>query len=224
MGSERDMVSAEARGAQAGERADAGLIRVTDRDLRLLRIAAEQYALTVPQLARLMDRSRRTARWLRDRWRANGWVASGPVLVGHPVFVWPTRKGLTTAGVDYAPWTPAPGMLAHITAVTDVRLDVSRRHPNAEWVSERDLARSATSHRPDGLVRMDGKEVAIEVELTLKERRRAERIMRELVAAHPAVTYFADPAPRRQLTELAEQVGGGRVQVLALPDPTTDHG
>ena len=201
----------------SGRRADAGSTKVTERDLRLLRTAAEQYALTLPQLARLMDRSGHAARWLRARWQAAGWVQGRAVLVGWPVFVWPTRKGLTTANLDYAPWRPAAGTLAHIEAVTDVRLDVQRRHPTAEWVSERDLARSRSSHRPDGLVRMDGKEMAIEVELTLKERRRAERIMRELVAAHQVVTYFAKPTPLRQLREIAEKVGRGKVQVLALP-------
>ncbi len=59
--------------------------------------------------------------------------------------------------------------------------------------------------------------VAVEVELTQKERRRAARIMRELIVAHQSVTYFAPPGPRRQLEVVAEEIGGGRVQVLPLP-------
>lgn len=60
--------------------------------------------------------------------------------------------------------------------------------------------------------------VAVEVELTQKERRRAARIMRELIASHQSVTYFAATAPRRQLEALAEEIGAGRVQVLPLPE------
>ncbi len=97
-------------------------------------------------------------------------------------------------------------MLAHIAAVTDVRLHVLDRHPGAVWVCERELHRELGAdptrrqrHRPDGLVVIDGREVAVEVELTLKRRARMERIMRELVAHYRSVSYFAAPAPRRTL-------------------------
>ena len=202
-------------------RADAGLIRTTECDLRLLRILGEQYALSVPQLARLMGRSRHAGRWLRERWQRAGWVEGRALIVGQPPFVWLTRRGLGAAGLDYAVWRPRPGQLPHVAAVTEVRLDVERRHPDGEWVSERDLAKTgsgSTAHRPDGLVMTARGAVAVEVELTQKERRRAARIMRELIAAHQSVTYFAAEAPRRQLQALAEEIGGGRVQVLPLPD------
>lgn len=104
--------------------------------------------------------------------------------------------------------------------MSEVRFDVERRHPDAEWVSERDLARigsGSSAHRPDGLVVTDRGAVAVEVELTQKERRRAARIMGELIGAHQSVTYFAAQAPRRQLEALAAEIGAGRVQVLPLP-------
>ena len=118
-------------------------------------------------------------------------------------------------------------MLAHIAAVTDVRLDVLARHPGAAWVCERELHRELGAapagrqrHRPDDLVVIDGREVAVEVELTLKRRARIEQVMTELVARYGSVTYFAAPAPRRTLERLAADVGRGRVQVLDLPKET----
>jgi DNA-binding CsgD family transcriptional regulator len=48
--------------ARPARRADAGLARATERDLRLLRWVAEQYAVSIPQLARLMGRSEHAAR------------------------------------------------------------------------------------------------------------------------------------------------------------------
>ena len=201
-------------------RADAGLIRTTERDLRLLRVVGEQYALSVPQLARVMGRSEHAGRWLRERWQRAGWVEGRALIVGRPPFVWLTRRGLSAAGLDYAVWRPTPGALAHVAAVTEVRLDVQHRHPNAEWVAERDLARVGSgraAHRPDGLVVMDGRAVAVEVELTQKERRRAARIMSDLVVAYQSVTYFASPGARSQLESLAQDIGAGRVQVLGLP-------
>jgi len=211
----------KAASPKRARRSDAGTVRVTERDLRLLRVVGEQYAVTLPQLACLMGRSHHAARWLRERWQAAGWVEARALLVGRPVFVWLTRRGLGVAGLDYAVWRPTAGALGHVEAVTNVRLHVEERHEHANWISERDLGRDMlrrTAHRPDGLVRLDGRESAIEVELTLKERRRAERIIGELVASYPAVTYFATPATFRLISDLAADRGAGRVQVLPLPE------
>jgi hypothetical protein len=217
----------EAARRSRARRADAGGVRCSARDLELLRFVGEQYAVSLPQLARLMGCSLHGARWLRSRWERAGWARGRALLVGEPVFVWLTRRGQRLAGVDYAVWRPNPGMLAHIAAVTDVRLDVVARHPGAEWVGERELHREAAAdpsgrhrHRPDALVVLDGREVAVEVELTLKRRARMERIMRELIARYRSVSYFAAPAPRRALEQFARDVGGGRVQVLGLPPRT----
>lgn len=122
-------------------RSDAGVVRCSTRDVELLRVVGEQYAVTLPQLARLMGCSQHAARWLRNRWEGAGWALGRAVLVGEPVFVWLTRRGHGIADIDYSVWRPNAGMLAHIAAVTDVRLDVTARHPGAEWVSERELHR-----------------------------------------------------------------------------------
>jgi hypothetical protein len=191
----------------------------------LLAVVGEQYAVSLPQLARLMGRSVHAARWLRSRWEGAGWVRGRALLVGEPVFVWLTRRGQRVAGSEYSLWRPNPGALAHIAAVTEARLWVSERHPGAEWVCERELAREAATaaggaaaHRPDALVVIDGSEVPVEVELSHKRPARRERIMRELVARYGQAVYFAAEGPRQQLDETARAVGGGRVQVLALPD------
>jgi len=159
--------------------------------------------VTLPQLARTMGCSSHAARWLRSRWERAGWACGRALLVGAPVFVWLTRRGQSLAGIEYSLWRPNAGMLAHIAAVTDVRLHVLDRHPGAVWVCERELHRELAiepggrqRHRPDGLVVIDGREVAVEVELTLKRRARIEQIMAELVARYGSVTYFVAPAAR----------------------------
>ncbi len=203
-------------------------MRCSARDLELLRIVGEQYAVTLPQLARMMGCSSHAARWLRSRWERAGWAHGRALLVGAPVFVWLTRRGQSLAGIEYSVWRPNAGMLAHIAAVTDVRLHVLDRHPGAAWVCERELHRELADgsggrqrHRPDGLVVVDGREVAVEVELTLKWRARIEQIMAELVARYGSVTYFAAPAPRHALATVAADIGRGRVQILDLPKEST---
>ena len=118
-----------------------------ERDLELLCVVGEQYAVTLPQLARMMGCSTHAARWLRSRWERAGWARGRALLVGEPVFVWLTRRGQTLAGIDYAVWRPNAGMLAHIAAVTDVRLHVRDRHPGALWVCERELHRERRPRR-----------------------------------------------------------------------------
>src|SRR4051795_1824456 len=197
-------------------RADAGLVRATERDLRLLRWVAEQYAVSIPQLARLMGRSEHAARWLRGRWQRAGWAQGRTVLVGRPVFVWLTRDGSRVAGAGFKIWEPNAGALAHIEAVNDVRLLVAQRRPGAVWVCERELtarplpgAPGVRAHRPDAVVRVEaGRRVAVEVELTLKSRARLERIVGQLLGEFDAVSYFAAPAPARALGEIAERLGG----------------
>jgi hypothetical protein len=207
------------RAAGRRRRADAGLVRVSPRDVELLRVVGEQYAVTVPQLARLMGRSEHAAVWLRKRWQRAGWVEGRALLVGRPVFVWPTRAGLEVAGLPYKPWAPSPGALAHVEAVTAVRLWLDARGHGWEWVPERELVREhgRQGHRPDALVLADGQQVPVEVELAQKKRERLEAIVRGHLAAHPTVWYFAAPAPKRVLDELAAGLGGERLQVLPLP-------
>jgi hypothetical protein len=204
-------------------------LRCSGRDLELLALVGEQYALSLPQLARLMGRSLHAARWLRSRWERAGWAKGRAVLVGEPVFVWLTRRGQRVARSEYSLWRPNPGALAHIAAVTEVRLWVAQRHPRAGWVSERELAREARLtgsgglHRPDGLVVLDGRELPVEVELSHKRPARRERTMRELVARYGQAVYFAPDGPRQQLEQTVRSIGSERVQVLELPsgsDPT----
>src|SRR5437870_5539619 len=57
-------------------RRDRGSFQVTERDLELLFLIAEQYAITLDQLARLLNRTYRTARGLRDRWCNADWTQS----------------------------------------------------------------------------------------------------------------------------------------------------
>jgi hypothetical protein len=171
-----------------------------------------------------MGRSEHAARWLRSRWERAGWAQGRALLVGEPVFVWLTRRGLRAAGLPYRAWRPNPGALAHVAAVNEVRIELARAQPGAVWACERELARDArlelggfAAHRPDGLLLVDGGEVAVEVELTLKRRGRVERVMREHVARYGAVWYFAAAQLRPALADLATGFGDGRVRVLPLP-------
>ena len=132
-----------------------------------------------------------------------------------PAWVLPTGAGMAACGSGFGVWRPQIGSLAHVAAVNDVRLHVQGRAPSTEWVPERVLARDrlAGEHLCDGLAITEGRKVAIEVELTVKSRRRVTAILDELTGRYDAVLYFCAAGPHRQLTELA---GTGRWPTLGV--------
>ena len=217
------VVGEEVRGRRRSKRADSGSVRLSERDGRMLRLIAEQYAVSVDQLARLIGRSHRTGRWLRDRWRQAGWVESRQLTADGPSFVWLTGAGARIAGSPYRTWRPNAALAGHIEAVTEVRLLVEQQLRLGEWVCERALARSVLSgprdraHLPDGLLDTGRERIAIEVELSLKSRARLEALLEELGESYDRVWYFANPSLLPTLCELAGEAPWQNITVHPYP-------
>jgi hypothetical protein len=134
--------------------------------------------------------------------------------------VWLTRAGLAACGLPYAASPPALSRLAHLRAVTAVRLALEAAsgysRAGAYWRSERRLRARAggraglREHIPDGEVHWpDGAGVAwagecwaIEAELTRKTVARTAAIMQEILTRTgdygcPAAQLRAPGAPPR---------------------------
>jgi hypothetical protein len=166
------------------------------RDSTGLIFAAEMYGLQLDQLGALLSLTKTQARALVSRWTSRG-LAESATLGPGPPWVWVTRAGLAACGVRYAAAPPALARLAHIRAVTAIRLALEAvpayRDAGAHWRSERHLrarlAARARDHLPDGEVHWPdiapvawaGECWAIEAELTPKTVVRTSSIMRELL-------------------------------------------
>jgi hypothetical protein len=188
-------------------------------DLTVLRWLAEQYGARADQLELLLGCSSRTTERTVARLREAGLVRTQRLLVGEPLWVIPTASGLRACGHRFGVWRPRLGLLAHIAAVNDVRLHIRARSPETEWVCERLLARMREDgeHLPDGMVLTDERRVAIEVELTVKSRRRTTDILDELSRRFDAILYFCAPVPHRALTELSADGRWPTLGLRALP-------
>lgn len=192
-------------------------------DLDLLFWLAEQYAARVDQLAVLLGCSPRTVQRVVARLRGEGLVQSLRILADEPAWVTPTARGLRACASPFGVWRPRLDLVCHVAAVNDVRLHIQRRDPDAVWVSERELAKehvqrtSGTVHLPDGFVLTAARRVAVEVELTVKSRKRLVAILDAHSAAYDAVLYFCAPAPWRVLGELRESGRWPALGIRELP-------
>jgi hypothetical protein len=222
-------------------RSDAGMVHLTARDGAALAWIGEQFGVRADvaavALARQSGRqalSRRTVRVQLDRWERAGLMLRQR-LYGRS-WVVPTSAGLAFAGLPYSPWRPAWGRLAHVHAVSIVRLALEAEYPGLAWISERALERArraeeATWHRADGAVEVpppaDRPELqqalhAIEVELTPKSRPNLAEVFATLAGNVVEVTYFTPAADVAALRAAIAQVTAGQrrpltVRVLELP-------
>jgi hypothetical protein len=171
---------------------------LAQRDITGLLFVADMYAVQRDQLAAVLGMPEARARAVSAQWRRTGYAESARIGPGPP-WVWLTRAGLRACGLPYTAVSPALSRLAHLRAVTAVRLALEAVPAYAAargfWRSERRLRARAGAraglreHFPDGEVHWpDGAAVAwagecwaIEAELTRKTVARTAAIMTEIL-------------------------------------------
>jgi hypothetical protein len=208
---------------------------LTERDIAGLVFAAEMYGVQLDHLAARLAVSEQSARAAAARWRARGYAATARLGPGKP-WCWLTRGGLTACGLPYTFAPPALSRLAHLRAVTAIRLALEAASTYltaaAYWRSERQLrARigrvGVREHIPDGEVHWPdtagvpyaGECWAIEAELTAKTASRTVSIMRELLTRTgdygcPAAERLVPSAPPLHARVLYLCSGAARPTVL----------
>jgi hypothetical protein len=172
-------------------------VLVTERDITVLRWISEQFAVRADVIRWLLGGdhplSEGRTRQVIDRWRRAGLVNQRRFFLGAEPVVWPTREGLRLVLDGYRARTPALSMLAHIHAVSLVRLGLERRGAMTGWVPERALYRARPSpdvHVADGeYTDRAGRRTAVEVELTVKAAERLRRIISDLTLEYDQVVY-----------------------------------
>jgi hypothetical protein len=182
----------------AQRRADAGTIKLTDRDITGLTLLGDQYGAPVDLLADALGVREDRLRGIVSRWRRAGWVATANLGKG-PAWCWLTPAGMRLLGLPYAAREPSVSRLAHIRAVLAVRLWLQSgeayQQGRAWWRSERRIRAAAggkvgIAHVPDAEIHwpsLDGSPYAgqiwaIEAELTPKPLARTTGIMRAMLA------------------------------------------
>jgi len=171
---------------------------LTERDIAALLFVADMYAVQLDQLAAVLGVTEARARAITLGWRRARYAESARIGPGRP-WVWLTRAGLSACGLPYRAAAPALSRLAHLRAVTSVRLALEATSgyaaAGAFWRGERRLRAAAGGrvglrehipdaevHWPDGApVSFAGECWAIEAELTRKTVARTAAIMQEIL-------------------------------------------
>jgi hypothetical protein len=185
------------------------------RDLEVLRWTGEQYAARVDHVAALIGLGISSAELVMRRLQHLGYAERRRYLVGEPQWMFATQHGLSMAGLAFREVAPSVHKLAHLAAVNEVRLYIQGRSPDTQWVAERQLMSEfrKAAGRPDGIAILDGRQVAIEVELVPKGHTITGAIVAERERRYDAVLYFCAPATVRLMTQL---VASGRFPSLEL--------
>jgi hypothetical protein len=171
---------------------------LSERDVAALLFVADMYAVQLDHLAAVLGVSPARAQAISLGWRRAGYAQSTRIGPGHS-WTWLTRAGLAACGLAYTATSPALSRLAHLRAVTAVRLALEAvpgyAAAGAFWRSERRLRARAggrvglREHIPDGEVHWPdagpvawaGECWAIEAELTPKTVTRTAAIMSEIL-------------------------------------------
>ena len=144
----------------AGRRADAGTVKLTDRDITGLMLCGDHYGAAYDLLATALDVRPDGLRGIVARWRHAGYADTGTLGPG-PAWCWLTPAGMKATGLGYPATRPALGRLAHIRAVLAVRLWLEAgevyQDGRAWWRSERRIhaaigGRVGTAHIPNAEV------------------------------------------------------------------------
>lgn len=125
-----------------------------------------------------------------------------------------TRLGATFTCIPRLSKVPI-GNYAHQIAVIETYMQFMKQYPGSSWMTERVLrklgympGKDRDKHYADALVYLpDGKQIAIEVELTMKSKRRLKKIMSGYMCQFEIkeVWYYCAPAIVNKVKQLADK-------------------
>ena len=186
---------------------------VTDRDLELLKFINTFGFCERPHLEKKFDLTPQRFRDCMKRLKGEELVIEEALFHKRPKIYRLTQKGARYT--DLPPLSKVPlALYHHEMTVVDVALILMSHHKDALWRSERYLKREKREaldkwHVADGLlIFSDGRRIAIEVELTLKDPRRLKEIFKKYALEFEIteVWYFCAPLLLRPLQKAAESM------------------
>lgn len=189
-------------------------MRLTKRDVEIIKFINDFGYCEMPQI---MERFSLKRTWMYE---IVGRLIEEK-LVGHKYLLhWQRIYFVTHKGARYTDLPPVSripvGQYEHQMHVINIYNKLIKKYPDAHWISERKIKHDLfcdglgkTGHISDGILLFpDGKQVAIEVELSTKGKNRIEKILRKYITqlTIKEVWYFCFPQVIPVLTELSKKI------------------
>jgi hypothetical protein len=160
-------------------------LQVTARDIEILQFINEFGFCEMPHLDKRFGWNKPRNYQVIERLLRMELLRHERVFYGRPGIYRLTKKGASYTGLPAMQGVPLGNYMHEVTLI-DVYLRLRSLYPEARFVSERQLKRDKffdgvgkRGHLSDGyLIFPEGKQVAIEVELSLKGRNRTESILK----------------------------------------------
>lgn len=211
--------------AGAGGRLEARPLAPQSLEQRLLEVVSEQVGVRVDQLPALLGSGEREVAIVLGQLRDRGWIAREELVSREPEWVWLRSAGVKAAGTGFPFMRPKVSTLRHRFFINEVRHWLQQRSPDGVWIPERRLHAEKgrrvggnAGHVADGVLEIDGKRHAIEVEMTRKLDRRVVAVIEEHLSRYDAVVYFCAAGQlREQLDRLALELDDRRLIVRTIP-------
>lgn len=206
-------------------RRDKGKRQLSERDLWVLPWIAAQYAIRFDQLQVLLSRqpgqrngmipgpggiTDSAVDQVIERWEETpALVIYDRIYNKAPGWIWLTPYGERYLGLSYKRHQLSEGTLRHKYYINHVRLDYERRHPTAQWKSERTIRSklprrergTSVPHIPDGEIWQNGViQASIEIELSPKSGDEIDTDLSEMLGPdsdYLAVWYFVTNADEK---------------------------
>src|SRR3989338_3243208 len=187
-------------------------MKLTDRDIEILRFINDCGYCVTPHLTNFLSVKRARTYQLMRRLVQRKFVIKEHLLQGHPALYYLTSKGANFTDLPPIEYVSL-GTYRHQIIMINVALKLMRVHPEAIWISERHLKHDKCydgigkrGHVADGLLLFpDNRQIAIEVELSVKGRQRIEGIIKSYASQFDIkeVWYFCSQSAYNALSGLA---------------------
>lgn len=159
-------------------------MQLTDRDKSILSFINESGFCVMPQIQREFDLRFPRSYQVMKRLVDGGYLVHDQIFKHKHGIYYLTKKG--AAHTSLPPLSQISlGGYKHQLIITNLRQQLCTQYPHSKWISERYLKQQKfyygigkTGHIADGiLIFPDGSKIAIEVELSMKGKRRIEKIL-----------------------------------------------
>jgi hypothetical protein len=186
------------------------------RDTRIIRFINEFGFCEISQIEKRFGLNKPRAYKVMQRLVKRGDVIHERIFYHRPGIYRVSREGAQLTGLPMLDKVPV-GIYEHQLAVIEIYIKLMQQYPDAQWMSERTIRRTGfmprvgrgkERHIADALLFLpDDMQIAIEVELTMKSKRRLEQIHSAYMgqSAIKEVWYFCSPDVFEKVKKMAER-------------------